>query len=58
MKANIDAAGTLTIEPETPLESYALQKWSAENYKDGEIGNIIFVHDYSKVGSPFAAGGE
>jgi len=27
MKATIDAKGMLTIESETPLESYALQKW-------------------------------
>jgi len=30
MKATIDHAGLMTIEPETPPEAYALSRWSME----------------------------
>lgn len=32
MKATIDEVGCLRIAPETPLEAYALQRWS-EDFK-------------------------
>lgn len=28
MKASIDEHGVLTVAPETPLEAYAIRKWS------------------------------
>ena len=31
MNASIDETGTLRIEPETALESYALKQWSRAN---------------------------
>jgi hypothetical protein len=31
MKTTIDANGTLRVKAETPLEAYALKKWSEEN---------------------------
>lgn len=30
MKATIDEKGCLTVQAETPLEAYALKKWSEE----------------------------
>ena len=37
MKAEFDATGTLTITPETPIEAYALRRWSQEGGKGGVL---------------------
>lgn len=45
MKAKIDEKGVLTIEAETPLETFALSSWWAQYAKpleSKEIGNSSF----------------
>lgn len=38
MNASIDELGTLHVQAETPLESYALRKWADENFSsDGSM---------------------
>jgi hypothetical protein len=37
MKTSMDDKGKITIKPEDNVESYALEKWDAEN----DSGNII-----------------
>jgi hypothetical protein len=70
MKATLNHAGLMTIEPETPLEAYALGQWAKHNYVawpsiscpvTGENGmwkgsGMLLSADCGKVGSPLAAG--
>ena len=46
MKTTIDQNGVLEIIPETPLEAYAIKKWTQENIvKDGRITTInVIIH--------------
>ena len=43
MKAEIDAAGTMTITPETPTEAYALRRWNQEG-PDGLSTGALFCN--------------
>lgn len=58
MRATINHAGLLTIEPETPLEAYALGKWAQENMVvDGDKGywksdNMVISANCAEVGPP------
>jgi hypothetical protein len=44
MKATIDAKGWLTIESETPLESYALGVWCEGNFEKLDGAKMLIVH--------------
>lgn len=43
MFATISAKGVLRIEPETPIESYALDKWIREN-SDVVLPENLIIH--------------
>lgn len=55
MKVEIKASGTLVIQAESELDSYALDHWSKENFKDhekpGEISteNILINLDFPLI---------
>lgn len=48
MKATIDEVGNLIITPETPLEGYALEKWTNDYIKSGYKEPPLCVEQYNK----------
>lgn len=47
MKATVTASGTLEITSETPLEAYALRKWSEDS--TAEMPNMTKTIKYSSI---------
>jgi len=49
MKAEINESGMLTIKAETPLEAYALQKWTDYNLPKIDCENICISINYREI---------
>lgn len=54
MKADMDASGTITLRPESPLEAFALRQWAAGYFSTVELrreGPALII-DTSDGGEP------